>query len=159
MTFIAPTGFVAGSEGFSAWYRTVEPPVRCALIAAFGTQRGREATAEAMAWAWEHQARVQELANPVAYLYRVGRSRSRLRRVRVLHGRPERNEPWVEPALAAGMAALSEQQRVTVMLVHGYGWTLKEVAVLLGIQVTTVQSHKDRGLARLREVMEVSADG
>jgi len=33
---------------------------------------------------------------------------------------------------------LSQRQRVAVVLVHGYSWTLAEVAELLGLKVTTV---------------------
>jgi DNA-directed RNA polymerase specialized sigma24 family protein len=42
--------------------------------------------------------------------------------------------------------------------VHGYGWTLREVGELTATQVTTVQNHLERGLARLRRALEVSID-
>ncbi len=159
VTSIEPMGYVAGSEDFVSWYGRVEPRVRLALMAAYGPQRGREATAEAMAWAWEHQDRIASVGSPVAYLFRVGRSRTRLRRLRVVHGRDEWSEPWVEPALAGALADLSERQRVAVMLVHGYGWTLGEAGEVMGVKATTVQSHVERGLSRLRSVLEVSSDG
>jgi DNA-directed RNA polymerase specialized sigma24 family protein len=44
------------------------------------------------------------------------------------------------------------------VLVHGYGYTLREVAELTGIRPTTVQNHLTRGLARLRSKMGVSDD-
>jgi RNA polymerase sigma factor (sigma-70 family) len=53
---------------------------------------------------------------------------------------------------------LTERQRIAVVLVHGYGWTLAEVAQLLDIKVTTVQTHLERGLARLRVHLEVTPD-
>ena len=53
------------------------------------------------------------------------------------------------------MAALSERQRIAVILVHGYGWTAQEVAEMTGIKTTTVQSHVERGLASLREQLKV----
>lgn len=147
------------ASGFTAWYRAVEPRLRLALMATYGPERGREATAEALTWAWEHQDRVDALAHPVAYLYRVGQSRTRLRRVPILHTRAQYREPWVEPALGRALAELSERQRVAVVLVHGYGWALAEVADMLGIKVTTVQNHLERGLARLHSALEVSCDG
>jgi DNA-directed RNA polymerase specialized sigma24 family protein len=156
---VGPSGLVDASAGFTAWYRSVEPRLRLALMATYGPERGREATAEALAWAWEHPDRIEGLSNPVAYLYRVGQSRSRLRRIRVLHGRPDWSEPWVEPSLRRALSSLSDRQRVTVVLVHGYGWTHSEVADLLGIAVTTVQNHLDRALDRLRSRLEVSSDG
>lgn len=158
MSSLRPAGEVPAVESFDVWYRQVEPRVRLALIAAYGSDRGREAAAEALAWAWEHQDRVAGMVNPVAYLYRVGQSRTRLRRVRVAHGRPEWREPWVEPALGRALAGLSERQRVVVVLVHGYGWTFQEVADLVGVKATTVQTHLERGLARVRSALEVESD-
>ena len=151
-------GFALDEDGFASWYRGIEPRLRLALTAAFGPERGREATAEALAWAWEHQDRLGGLENPVAYLYRVGQSRSRFRRLRILHGRADWQEPWVEPGLAHALAGLSQRQRIAVMLVHGHGWMLREVAELMGIRVTSVQNHVDRGLSRMRSALEVSSD-
>jgi DNA-directed RNA polymerase specialized sigma24 family protein len=65
-------------------------------------------------------------------------------------------EPWVEPALPAALLALSEGQRTAVVLVHGFGWTLQEVAELTGVRKTSVQNHLERGVARLRVSMEAS---
>ena len=45
-----------------------------------------------------------------------------------------------------------------VVLVHGYGYTLREVAALTGIRPTTVQNHLSRGLARLRLTLGVRDD-
>lgn len=147
------------ADCFVAWCKSVEPKLRLALMATYGPERGREATAEALAWAWEHQERLSGLERPVAYLYRVGQTRTRVRRFRVLHGRPEWSEPWVEPSLGRAVASLSERQRVAVILVHGYGWTFGEVAELLRVKVTTVQNHRDRGMTRLRSILEASSDG
>jgi DNA-directed RNA polymerase specialized sigma24 family protein len=158
VTFTQPDSAEVYAEGFLGWYQAVEPRLRVALSAAYGPERGREAAAEALAWAWEHQDRLGEIRSPVAYLFRVGRSRTRLRRIRVLDGRTSWSEPWVEPALAGGLASLTERQRVAVMLVFGYEWTLAEVAELLGVKVTTVQNHVERGLAKLRCDLEVSPD-
>lgn len=119
-------------------------------MAAFGSETGREATAEALAWAWEHRDRLGRIDDPVSFLYRVGQSRTRRRKVRIPHVRADWAEPWIEPELAAGLAALSKKQRVAVVLVCGYGWTHREVGELLGVKATTVQSHLDRGLGRLR---------
>lgn len=45
---------------------------------------------------------------------------------------------------------------MAVVLVHGFGWTLREVAELMEVKVTSVQTHLERGLRNLREMMEVS---
>jgi DNA-directed RNA polymerase specialized sigma24 family protein len=93
------------------------------------------------------------MPNPVGYLYRVGRSRTRDRRRPIVFGRDDTPEPWVEPRLAGALASLSERQRLAVVLVHGYGWTMAEFAELTGIRVTSVQNHLDRGLRRLRAAL------
>ena len=146
------------SDEFGSWYSRYEPRLLLALTATYGPERGREAAAEAMAWAWEHRDRLDELHSPVGFLYRVGQSRTRLRRIRVLHGRSQWAEPWFEPQLGRALSSLSEKQRIAVVLVHGYGWTFTEVGEVLGVKVTTVQNHLERGLTRLRSLLEVSAD-
>lgn len=133
----------------------VGPGLKHAFVARFGRLDGVEAASEAMAYAWEHWSRVSRMENPAGYLYRVGRSRTRRirRRTPML---PEVNVsrmPEVEPQLPAALTALSERQRVAVILVHGLGWTQREVAELLGISRTTLQNHLERGTDRLRQVL------
>jgi DNA-directed RNA polymerase specialized sigma24 family protein len=142
-------------RAFESFVRTHVPRLRRALVAAYGTERGADALGEALAYAWEHWARVSAMAHPVPYLYRVGQSRTRDRKQRVVFAIPDGREPWVEPALPAALAALSERQRVAVVLVHVFGWQLGEVAALLDVRTTTVQNHLERGLERLRALLEV----
>jgi DNA-directed RNA polymerase specialized sigma24 family protein len=123
------------------------------LVAAYGTERGREAAAEALAFAWEHWPMVRSMKNPAGYLYRVGQSHTRPRRVRPVFGRADIQDSTTEPRLPTALGELSERQRVAVVLVHGYGWTLREVAELTGTRVTTVQSHVERGLRRLQSMI------
>lgn len=143
------------SASFREFFAANEPRLRRALVATLGTERGREATAEAFAYAWEHWDRVGAMEHPLAYLFRVGRSRSRGRRTRAVFEVPIPMEPWVEPALPKALERLSPRQRTAVILVHGYGWHLREVAELTGVKPTTVQNHLERGLARLRTMLEV----
>jgi RNA polymerase sigma factor (sigma-70 family) len=63
--------------------------------------------------------------------------------------------PWIEPGLPKALGALSEHQRVAVVLAHGFGWTHREVAELLGVSTSTVQNHVERGLKKLRGTLEV----
>lgn len=140
---------------FDAFIIDAEPRLRRALVAAYGFERGREATAEALSWAWEHWRRLQKVEHKVAFLYRVGQSKSRRRRRPVVFDRPDHTEPWIEPGLGPALAELSERQRTAVVLVHGFGWTLREVAELTGTRISTVQTHLERGLQRLRCAMEV----
>jgi DNA-directed RNA polymerase specialized sigma24 family protein len=144
-----------GTQEFEDFVGQIEPGLRRALFAVLGVERGREATAEALAWAWEHWSRIERMDNPTGYLFRVGQSRSRRRKVRPVFVRDEWHDPVIEPHLGRALAELSEAQRVAVILVHGFGWTMRDVADLNGIRVTSVQTHLERGLHKLRVALEV----
>ncbi|MGO9874370.1 MAG: RNA polymerase sigma factor [Acidimicrobiia bacterium] len=147
------------AEAFTLFWRDVEPSLRRAFVAAFGVERGREATQEALAWAWEHWDRVTAMTNPAGYLWRVGRSRTRPRRAApVLLPEAPLDNPLIEPGLVPALRALSPHQRAAVLLVHGHGWQLQEVAQLFGVTVSTVQTHVGRAMAKLRAALEVERD-
>lgn len=141
-------------EAFEAFVVISEPAIRRALVAAYGGHAGREATADALAYAWEHWDRVADFDNLPGYLYRVGQSRARRRSRRPLFARADNSEPLVEPGLRKALLSLSPRQRVAVVLVHGYGWTLREVAELTGTRPTTVQNHLERAMTRLRRALK-----
>jgi DNA-directed RNA polymerase specialized sigma24 family protein len=140
------------ATSFSAFCAEAQPQLRHAFAARYGYSDGADATAEALAYAWEHWDRIRVMANPVGYLYRVGQSRTRrIRRpARVLVELPDSGLPMVEPALPSALASLSEKQRVSVILVHCFGWAIAEVAELLEVEATTVRTHVERGLENLR---------
>ena len=141
---------------FEAFVKEAEPRLSRALAAAYGFEDGRDATAEALAYAFEHWERLQHIANLPGYLFRVGQTRGRRRRQPVLFAVPDSGDHSFEPGLPAALAGLTQRQRVAVVLVHGYGYTLREVAELTGIRQTTVQNHLNRGLARLRSTLGVT---
>ena len=144
-------------EVFTEFVSAVEPRLRIALVARYGPERGREATAEALAYAWEHWGRIGEMESPVGYLYRVGQSKSRPRRRPLLAtDRPESHEPWVEPGLPKAMKSLSTRQRMAVVLVHAYGWSQREAADVMRVSPDTVRTHLERGLSKLRSSLEVA---
>ena len=60
-----------------------------------------------------------------------------------------------EPGLGRALQGLSDSQRTAVVLVHGFDWKLREVAELTGVKVTSVQTHLERGLKKLRASLEV----
>ena len=147
------------AETFDEFVERAEPRLREALTATMGSEAGREATADALAYGWEHWSRVGRLENPAGYLYAVGRNnqrrRYRRRRTVLMEVDPERT-PWVEPELPAALAALPDQQRIVVVLLHCFEWTMTEVADLLDVSKSTVQSHAERGIGRLRSQMGVT---
>ena len=143
---------------FTEFARDAEPKLRVALCSAFGRDAGRDAAAEALAYGWEHWARVSGMDNPVGYLFVVGRDRARRSltrrsRRRLFESVSVERLPWVEPGLAAALGRLSERQRVVVMLVHGLDWTHSETAELIGVSPSTVQVHLERGMSRLRRAL------
>jgi DNA-directed RNA polymerase specialized sigma24 family protein len=144
------------ARAFEAFVADAEPRLRRALVAAYGFEDGRDAAAEALAYAWEHWPRLQEVDNLAGYLFRVAQSRRRHRRAPVLFDTSDWAEHLVEPGLPGALATLSHSQRVAVVLVYGYGYTLREVSELTGVRKTTVQTHVERGLARLRVKLGVN---
>jgi predicted RNA polymerase sigma factor len=66
-------------HGFAAFAAMAEPRLRRAFLAQRGVHGAADATAEALACAWERWPRVQAMENPVGYLYRVGLPRTRVR--------------------------------------------------------------------------------
>ncbi len=144
---------------FAAFVADAEPRLRRALVALRGPEDGRDATAEALAWAWQHWDRVTTMDNPVGYLFRVGQSRSRQR----LHGHldasdPHGRLPYVEPGLGPALAALSPTQRSVVVLIHGCDWTYTEVADALDISKSSVGTHLRRAMTRLRAALDVTEE-
>ena len=144
---------------FTRFVGRVEPRLREALVATYGAVDGREATIDALSWAWENWERLGDVANPVGYLYRVGQTATRRFASRhlplpsasaVVDGLPE-----LDPGLVPALARLSSQQRTVVLLVAGFGWRHTEVAALLDISPPTVRTHLGRALARLRDELEV----
>ena len=140
-------------DSFTAFVEKNERSLQQALCATFGRDRGLEATAEAFMYAWENWDQVEKMDNPAGYLYRVARTKARklFRKPPILPAAPSSPEmPWVEPGLPDAVGRLSDNQRVTVVLVHALGWTQAEVARFLGISHGSVQKHAERGLSRLR---------
>ncbi|HVC71593.1 MAG TPA: sigma-70 family RNA polymerase sigma factor [Acidimicrobiales bacterium] len=144
---------------FRAFMMATEPRLHRALAAGLGWERGREATADALAYAWEQWPKVRTMTNPTGYLYRVGQSSVRRRKVPAVFERPHESESHCEPALSRLLADLPERQRIAVILVHGFDWTIREVAELTGITPSTVHTHLERGLAKLRAALEVADHG
>jgi DNA-directed RNA polymerase specialized sigma24 family protein len=144
---------------FEGFVEDSETRLHDALAALFGPQAGRDATAEALAYGWEHWERVRRMDNPLGYLYSVGRDRGRKaqtgRRVVLMPVDSDR-VPWIEPGLPGALGALPNKQRIVVMLLHCYDWTMTEVAEVLGVSKGTVQSYDTRAMKRLRRRLGVT---
>lgn len=157
VSFFVGRGGVEPVE-FDVFVRDAGLRLQNALVARYGVELGADAAGDAMAYAWEHRHELAAMSNPVGYLYRV--AQSSVRRQHRWERRPlfpPETAPEItasEPQLPAELAHLRPDVRVAVVLVHGYGWTYSEVAMLLDIPVTTVRNHVHRGTARLRQALE-----
>ena len=147
-------------DSFTRLVKELEPRLRHALSAAFGLDVGREATAEALAYGWEHWDRLRSMGNPAGYLYKVGQtSGRRLGRRPVVFPQVDAQQwPWVEPALPEALQSLSERQRTVIVLLHSFGWTYAEVAELLQISRGSVQRYEERALKKLRTAVGMTTD-
>ncbi len=145
---------------FIAWATDAEPRLRQSLTATFGTQAGCDATADALGVAWERWDQISSMENPIGYVYGIGRNMARRttkKREPVFLDAVEASLPDIEPGLPRAVAQLPDNQRIAVTLLHGYGWSMSEVAELLGIKKTTVQNHAERGMSKLRRSLGVTA--
>jgi len=148
------------TDSFTAFVVERERQLRQALTSAYGIERGREAAADALAYGWEHWDRISVMDNPGGYLYRVGLDRARrMKKVPLMASLPEvpvGRDLWFEPGLVGALERLPVQQRTVVALLYGYQWSLAETADWLGVSRSTVQTHAQRGLARLRKKLGVA---
>ena len=134
-----------------------------AFAARYGLDVGAEVTAETVGWAWEHWDRISEMDNAAGYLYRVGQSAARrhirwARRRVALPVEPRWDDaPAMQGDVFDALARLKPDHRVAVLLVHGYSFTYREVADLLGVSEAAVTNYVHRGLARLRSILEKNA--
>jgi RNA polymerase sigma-70 factor (ECF subfamily) len=142
---------------FEEFVRNKGADLRAALVAAYGPEVGLDAASEALAYGWEQWHRLGSMDNPAGYLFRVGQTAARQlsRRAPTFPTPPSSKLPDFEPGLLPALAALSEQQRLCVVLVHGFGWPITEVAEWLDITHSTARTHLMRGLEHLRTKLEV----
>lgn len=147
------------ATAYEAFMRTDGVKLRQVLVARFGVDVGREVTADALTWAWEHWDEICGLENLVGYLYRVAQSNAR--RYWRWKRKPRfpaevRDEPVdPEPGLPDALAALRRAHRVAVLLVHAHGWSYREAAAVLDVPESTVRTHVQRGLQKLRRLLGV----
>lgn len=141
-------------DSFTSWFVEAEPRLRAALVCEFGSDIGRDATAVAVGYVWEHRERVLSLEHPVGYAFRIGQRWARRQRSPLQRGIPvsdaAQRDSRFEPGLHRALEALPVRQRQVVVLCIGFGLTHAAAAALLGISRTTVQNHAERGLLRLQ---------
>lgn len=153
---------------FETFAATVGRRVERALVAAYGVEIGVEAAADAMTVAWERWPELSAMTNPAGYLFRIGQSKAR-KHVRWARGRatfPSSSKSAIafgsdNAALldvSAALSRLKREQRLVVVLVRSYGFSYAETAEVLGVTEAAVGTHLRRGMAALRQLLEVPHD-
>jgi RNA polymerase sigma factor (sigma-70 family) len=110
---------------------------------------------------WERWDRVQKIADPRAYLFRVAlngsrrRTRAALRAARRLVPIASSYDPFDEVNLRQDLRqillSLSQRQRAALVLLDLYGYDSKEAARIMGIRPSTVRALATQGRAVLRQ--------
>ena len=149
----------ASSTSFDAFIADAQVRLRRAFVARYGIDLGVEACSESITWAYANRARLMGMTNPVGYLYRVGqtavRTQVRWKRAPLFPAEVADNDlPLPDGGLHVAMTKLNRDQRCAVMLVHAYGYPYNDAASMLDIPVSTLKNHLNRGLARLRQLLE-----
>ena len=95
------------------------------------------------------------MANPGGYLYRVGQTSARRAHRRVARSAFPVEPVWVDAPNLPGdvfdaLHRLKPDQRVAVLMVHGYGFSYRETADVLQVAESAVRNHVHRGMRRLR---------
>ncbi len=143
---------------FDSFFKDAEARLRRAYGGRLAPHRVGDAVSSALEFAWVNWDRVAVMDFPVAYLFRVGLSKSRRRKEGRLPANPPHEAAHVEPALISAMQQLPTRQREVVWLVEACDWTPSEASEALGLSLSAVRTHRTRGLERLRQQLGVHTD-
>jgi len=127
-----------------------------ALLARWGVEVGSDTCSEVEEYAWEHRTKVLRTENQIGYLYRVAQSKARrynrwMKRTTFPSRFPDvvHEDTSVHDVLQH-LSGLNDDQRVCILLIHGFCWSYAEVAEILGVSRSVVNNNVHRGLAHLR---------
>jgi len=157
------TDLLAVEAGFEDFYSAAHDRIRRALALTLrNDELARDATAEAMARAYQKWRTVSTYRNPSGWVYRVGlnwaNSRLRKRRREVTTAvdpeRPQLDPNVAEPKLTAALASLPIEQRSVVVLRYYLDWSEAQTAAALAIPAGTVKSRLSRALDTLADILE-----
>ena len=143
------------SSGFEVFVDEVGPRLREGFISAYGPDAGAAVTARTLRYAKRNWEQVESLDGRVAHLFGMGRKAARWYRgsARRMPKVPHGADGWIEAALPSNLRALSSNERIAVLLFHGFRRSLMEIAELLNITPSLVQLHAQLGLGQLATSM------
>lgn len=163
----------AGEEGvpggFAAFLAGLYPDLVASLrVYASSRPVAEDIAQDALAAAWQHRSRVEELRDPRAWVYRVAinRSRSVWRRALVEWAHQGRLRPAVdEPgeavedgmAVRAAVRKLPRRQREAVALRYFGDLSVEQTAEVMGCAAGTVKALTSQAMASLRGLLDREA--
>ncbi len=145
---------------FEDFYRAEWDSVYRPLFATLGDPHlAKDATAEAMARAYQRWSKVRTYRNPSGWVYRVGlnwaRSRFRKQRREVLGDptgvAPSSADELPDNDLDAALQSLPLDQRSVIVLRYYMDWSQEEIAGALRVPIGTVKSRIHRALKKLEQ--------
>jgi DNA-directed RNA polymerase specialized sigma24 family protein len=137
-----------------------EPRLREALTALYGAERGREATMEALNWAFES---VRRDGGPggryddtitLRRLFAEAQARSFSLRAAPAFDDPAKPQTGIDRRLAGLLSVMPRQDRVAILLTEGAGWAIEDVAALFSTSEPRILHRGERWLGMLREAVE-----
>lgn len=143
---------------FEAFFVAARSRVLPALRALTSYEDANDAFSDAMSVCHSKWDRVSRMENPHGYAYMVGRRRARRKRRDWDPLTGSEVARAVDPGsfdmeLVRGLRQLTARQRTVVLLIDALGWSAEDVAEVLNIGRSSVQTHSARGRARLRQVL------
>ncbi len=162
-----PEAVEARTGGFEAWYLREHPKVVAALTWVAGDpDAAADATDEAFARAYASWRKVESMASPGGWVYRVALNvvRRRMRRASLEQRTvqpPAAVAEVVDHEIWSVVQQLPERQRVAVVLRYLLDLPEKEVAIAMGVSRGTVASALAAARVRLASwlTMEETPDG
>ena len=147
---------MSAPDTFDRFLLDAQTELRRAYAGSLRSTQVPAAVAEALHYARGNQRRLQRLANPVGYLYRVGTSRTSARPSGFVAWSHE-DGPSADPDPAQAMAELPGLEGSAVWLVRGCGWTNVQAAEALGISSPALAAAATAGHEQLGQ--EIGAAG
>jgi RNA polymerase sigma factor (sigma-70 family) len=148
---------VDSTVSFGVFYTAARPGlVRAVAVAIGNADLAAEAVDEAMTRAFATWSRVEGLANPSGFVYRVAVNwavsfkRREARRPNPLSTAQIEQPDVPEDAVSRALASLDVKHRSVVVCRHLLGWSERETATALKLRPGTVKSRLSRALADLR---------
>lgn len=151
-------------RAFSGLVRRHEAKVRTFLARVAGTQAADDLAQETFLRAWRNAGNFRGTGSYAGWLLAIGwrvfldaRKRQRLeldRRDEMAIPAPPIEDPLARMDVEKLMAALDPEERASVTLCLGQGWSHGEAAEILGIPLGTLKSRVARATAKCRAMLD-----